>query len=133
MECNNTRGSPFWDMAPRTPLKFNRSSGGTVRQNLQRLLATCFHLVSCLVYSSTLKMKTCSSKSLVDFDEIEFFITNSLRTSDLHSIIRIFISLLFPGKLKPGITYYIRNCAQEADSCKHIIFLYVYVIRIYCQ
>jgi hypothetical protein len=35
---------------------------------LQALLANCFMLVSCLAYSSTLKMEaTCSSEMSVDF------------------------------------------------------------------
>jgi hypothetical protein len=37
----------------------------------EALLATCFTLVSCLAYSSTLKMAaTCSSETSVDFQRI---------------------------------------------------------------
>jgi hypothetical protein len=55
------------------------------------LLDTCFMLVSCLAYSSTLKMEaTCSSETSVDFQrttvrcipEDKLFIITTVRTSD---------------------------------------------------
>jgi hypothetical protein len=53
--------SIFWDITPCSLFKVNRRFGGTE-------LATCFMLVSCLVYYSTLKMKvTCFSEMLDDF------------------------------------------------------------------
>jgi hypothetical protein len=61
--------SIFWDITPCSPLKVNRRFGGTCRLHLQgrALLATCFALVSCFYYSSTLKMNTRSSETSVDF------------------------------------------------------------------
>jgi hypothetical protein len=49
------KDSVFWDITPCSPMKVIRRFGGTWR--LQALLFfSCFLLVSCLVYSSTLKM-----------------------------------------------------------------------------
>jgi hypothetical protein len=51
----------LWDITPCSPLKANRSFGGT-------LLVTCFMLVSWWAYSSTLNMEaTCSSETTFDF------------------------------------------------------------------
>jgi hypothetical protein len=68
------------DITPCSPLKFNRHFGRTCRLHLQsRKIGQArsqlepdskqsFMLVSCLAYSSTLKMKaTCSSETSVDF------------------------------------------------------------------
>jgi hypothetical protein len=56
----------FWDITPRSPLKVNRSFGGTFR--LRALLVTCFILRSCSAYSSTLNIEaTCSSETSVYF------------------------------------------------------------------
>jgi hypothetical protein len=42
-----------------------------VSYNTTALLAVCFMLVSCLSYTSTLKMEaTCSSETVVDFRQI---------------------------------------------------------------
>jgi hypothetical protein len=58
--------SIFQDIMVSSLLKVNQYFRGTYP--LLPLLAACFMLVSCLVYSSNLKMgATCSSKSLVDF------------------------------------------------------------------
>jgi hypothetical protein len=56
------KSSIFWDITPCSPLNVNRHFGGTYR-----LLTTSFTLVTCLAYSSTLKMEaTCSSETSVD-------------------------------------------------------------------
>jgi hypothetical protein len=68
------------DTKPYTQLKVNRRFGRTFRLNFrdgkiskaanQRevLLSTCFTMVSCLAYFSTLEMDaTCSSETSVDF------------------------------------------------------------------
>jgi hypothetical protein len=74
----------FWDTTPYSPLKFNRRFEGTSRPNLsdrkakrettmnqairKALLGACFMLVSCLTYSSTLKIKaTFFIETSVDF------------------------------------------------------------------
>jgi hypothetical protein len=55
--------SIFWDIPPSRPLKVNRRFEGT-----NRLLATCFMLISCLPYSSALSMKAAyTSETPVDF------------------------------------------------------------------
>jgi hypothetical protein len=66
--------SIFWDIMQCSPLKVNRRFGKVFRLQLQvrrissALLSTCFLLVSCLAYSSTLKMEaTCSSEKWVGF------------------------------------------------------------------
>jgi hypothetical protein len=73
--------SIFWDIIPGSPLKVNRRFGGTYRLHLQQetimkqevrraMLATCFTLVSYLLYSSTLTMEvTCSSETSVEFQQ----------------------------------------------------------------
>jgi hypothetical protein len=75
------KSSIFWDTKPCSPLKVNRRLEGTCRLHLQSgrirqvrnqpeklCLPPAFTLVSCLVYSSTLKMEaTYSSKTSVDF------------------------------------------------------------------
>jgi hypothetical protein len=79
--------SIFWDITPCSPLKV-------------ALLATCFMLVSCLTYSSTLKMAaTCSSKKSVAVQrttrryipEDKVFITTAVRTSNL-----TYVDMSFP-------------------------------------
>jgi hypothetical protein len=67
----------FWNITPCRSLKVNRRFGGTCRLHVQgktiskarnqhEALLTCFMLVSCLAYCSTLKMEaTCSSKMSV--------------------------------------------------------------------
>jgi hypothetical protein len=58
----------LWHTTPCIPLKVNQRFGKTCRLHLQALLATYFTLVSCLTYSSTVKMGTiCSSETSVDF------------------------------------------------------------------
>jgi hypothetical protein len=53
----------FWDITPCSPLKVDY-----VREEHFALLAACFMLVSCLAYSSTLKMEAiCSSKMQDEF------------------------------------------------------------------
>jgi hypothetical protein len=76
--------STFWDITPHSPLKVNQSFGGTYSLHLQSrrisqarkqrenrwksLLSTTFTLVSCLDYSSTLKIEaTYSSETSFDF------------------------------------------------------------------
>jgi hypothetical protein len=52
--------SILWDIMTCCPLEVKRRFGGTSRLYLQgrsSLLAICFMLVSCLSYSSTLKIK----------------------------------------------------------------------------
>jgi hypothetical protein len=74
------KSSIFWDITLCSPLKVNRRCGGTSRLHLQgpkinqarNQRETClppeFTLVSCLAYSSTLKMEaTYSSETSVDF------------------------------------------------------------------
>jgi hypothetical protein len=54
----------LWDITPFSPLKVNRRIGGTYRS----CLPPGFTLISCLAYSSALKMEaTCSSETSVDF------------------------------------------------------------------
>jgi hypothetical protein len=67
------KSSIFWDISSCSLLKVNRRFGGTCRLHLQgrrisqALLATCFILVYCLDYSSTLKMEAkCSSETSFD-------------------------------------------------------------------
>jgi hypothetical protein len=58
----------LWHIMQFIPLKVNRRFGKTCRLHLQALLATCFRLVSCLTYSSTLKVGAIrSSETSVDF------------------------------------------------------------------
>jgi hypothetical protein len=58
----------FRTITPFSPLKVSRRFVGTYCHDLQGLLATCWMLVSCLSYSSTLKMEaTCSPGTSVDF------------------------------------------------------------------
>jgi hypothetical protein len=68
--------SVFWDITPCSPLKVNRRFGGTCRLHLQgprinharNQHEAGSKQVSCLTYSSTLKMEAiCSSETLVDF------------------------------------------------------------------
>jgi hypothetical protein len=55
------KGSIFWDVMPRSPLKVECCFRG-------HFISTCFMLVTCLDYSSALGMEaTCSSKTSVDF------------------------------------------------------------------
>jgi hypothetical protein len=70
------KGSVFWDIMLCSPL-----DAGSKQK-----LAVCFMLISCLAYSSALKMElTCSSETLVGYQrttcviskKIEFFITNN--------------------------------------------------------
>jgi hypothetical protein len=57
------KSSIFWDIMPCSPLEVNGRSGGS-----RRSVATYFTLVSCLAYSSTLRMEaTCSCETSVDF------------------------------------------------------------------
>jgi hypothetical protein len=52
------KNSIFWDLIPYGLLKINQ----------QAVLADCITLVSCLAYSSTMKIEaTCPSETLVDF------------------------------------------------------------------
>jgi hypothetical protein len=80
-----TKNYILWDIPPCIPLKVNRRFKGTCRLHLQDwrirqarnqnetaagtpLLTSCFMLVSCLSFSSILKMEaTCSSETSVDF------------------------------------------------------------------
>jgi hypothetical protein len=73
-----TKSSLFWDITPCSPLKDNRRFGGTCLLHLQGwrisqarnhvCLPPAFTLVSCLAYSSTLKIEeTWSSETSVDF------------------------------------------------------------------
>jgi hypothetical protein len=56
-----------WNITPCSSLKVKWHFGGTYHHHLQGLHATCFMLVSCLVYSLTLKIEvTCSFKMSVD-------------------------------------------------------------------
>jgi hypothetical protein len=77
---NTLKNSVFWDITPCSPSKINWRFGEICRLHRQSrrisqaikqresLFATCFTLVSCLSYSSTLKMEvTCSSETSVDF------------------------------------------------------------------
>jgi hypothetical protein len=65
------KSSVYWDIPPHSPLKVSRRFGGTVRLHLQgwrvsqarneheagkKSRSACFMLISCLAYSSTLKM-----------------------------------------------------------------------------
>jgi hypothetical protein len=67
------KNSIFWDIRPFSLLNVNRPFGRICRVHLQRrrisqtknlLLDTCLMLVSCIAYSSTLKMEAmCSSET----------------------------------------------------------------------
>jgi hypothetical protein len=74
------RSSIFWDVTPRSTLKVNRRFGGTyllrlqgrrirqARNQRESRWQDAFTLVTCLVYSLTLKMEAaCSSKISFDF------------------------------------------------------------------
>jgi hypothetical protein len=67
----------FWDVPPCSPLKLNGSFGAG-----RALLATDFMLVSCLAYSSTLKMEEmCFLETSVDFQRgVEYQILQSYIT-----------------------------------------------------
>jgi hypothetical protein len=57
-------------------------------------IATCFMLVSCLAYSSNLRMKaTCSSKTSADFQRTTRRYIPEDRTLHNHQILRIILSL----------------------------------------
>jgi hypothetical protein len=61
----DTRSEDYEDIMPCSQLKINRRFERTCRLVL---LATCFMLISCLAYFSTLKMEiTSSSETSVDF------------------------------------------------------------------
>jgi hypothetical protein len=58
----------FWDITAYSPLKVNGRFGRTCHLHLQIRTISQARMVSCLVYSSTLKMKAnCSSETSVDF------------------------------------------------------------------
>jgi hypothetical protein len=60
--------SIFWNTEACSVVKFNRRLGRTYLYVLDHLLAACFMLVSCLSYSSTLKMEaTYFSETSVNF------------------------------------------------------------------
>jgi hypothetical protein len=65
------KNSLFWNVTPHSLLKFSRRLGGTCRLHLQSrvaLLATSFRLVSCLAYSSVVKIEaTCFFEASMDF------------------------------------------------------------------
>jgi hypothetical protein len=83
-------GSPascYTDYAILAPFK----PQGKLKNSHTILLATCFILVSCLAYSSTLKTEaTCSSEKPVDFNGLygvmsqktDLILTNAVKTSD---------------------------------------------------
>jgi hypothetical protein len=50
------KGSIYWDVTPCSTSKLNRNCIGTCSSYVV-LLTTCFKLVSCLSYSSALKME----------------------------------------------------------------------------
>jgi hypothetical protein len=59
--------SIFWDITPCSLLKDNISE----EPSGSRIQATCFALVSCLVYFTTLKIEeACSSETLADFQRL---------------------------------------------------------------
>jgi hypothetical protein len=70
----------FWHITPRTLLKFNRHFGRTCCLHLQdrTLLATSFMIISCLAYSSTLKLETCSSEMSIDFQGLHGVISQKM-------------------------------------------------------
>jgi hypothetical protein len=58
----------FWDIMSYSSLKVNHFEGTYHLRVAEALLATCFMLVSCSAYSSTLKMKAIfSSEMSLDF------------------------------------------------------------------
>jgi hypothetical protein len=68
LQALDVKSSVFCDITPCSLLKIIRRFGGIYLIDLQVLLATCLRLLSCLAYSSTLKMEaTCSSETSVDF------------------------------------------------------------------
>jgi hypothetical protein len=54
----------FWYITPCRPVKVNRQLGGMCLLHLQ--LVACFMLVSCLAFSSTLKMEAAYSSEMSD-------------------------------------------------------------------
>jgi hypothetical protein len=87
--------SVFGDVTPCSPARINQRLGGPYRLYLQETskkqarIAACFLLVSCLAYSSTLKMEAiCSSEMLIGFyrttwyytQEDRIFIVTAVRT-----------------------------------------------------
>jgi hypothetical protein len=93
-EKNNAKSSFFWGISPCRQLKVNWLFGGTCRLHLQgrrisqarnQLESRCFGLVSCLSYSSTLKMEgTCSSETSVDFQLSTWRYISEDRTLHIH-------------------------------------------------
>jgi hypothetical protein len=83
---HNVKSSISWDIMSCSPSKVDQHFGGQYRLFIQgrrisqtrnqseinvALLATCFSLVSCFTYFSTLKTKAiCSSETFVDFQRI---------------------------------------------------------------
>jgi hypothetical protein len=62
------KGSIFWDITPRSPLKVNRCFGGTFRLHFQGPgIKKPAHTTFLLGYSSTPKMVKCSPETSVDF------------------------------------------------------------------
>jgi hypothetical protein len=79
--------SVFWDITPYSPMKVNQDFREMYRFHLQgrTLLSTCFTLVSCLAYFSTLKMEAkCSSETSVDFKRITRCCTPENKTPHNH-------------------------------------------------
>jgi hypothetical protein len=64
--------SPRWGMTPRRTYRETVSRNVTLTLKQFALLAVCFLLVSCLAFSSTLKMEeTCSSEMSVEITGIQ--------------------------------------------------------------
>jgi REP element-mobilizing transposase RayT len=80
------KNSVFWFIMPYSPLEVDRHFGVSSRHHRQgrRMLAICLTLVSCMDYSSTLKMEaTCSSASSVDFQQTKWRYISKCRTPQL--------------------------------------------------
>jgi hypothetical protein len=89
------KSATFWDITPCSPLKANRRFGGTYRlhpqgrkvsraRNQQLCLPPAFTLVSCSVYSPTLKMEAiCSSETSVRIYQDTVSYPTAVRTSGI--------------------------------------------------
>jgi hypothetical protein len=107
----------FWDITPCSPLKMNQRFGRTSRLHLQGRRTSQANqyeagtmLVSCLVYSSTLKMEAiCFSETSVDFQRAIWRYIPEDRTSVLFLPTRFQIVLastqspIFPGLIARSV------------------------------
>jgi hypothetical protein len=121
------KSSIIWDTTPCSPLKVNCHFGCTCLLNLQlrRINQTRnwheagskFMLISCLAYSSALKMVSCSSETLVDFQMIIWsYISQKTELFNMQPHFQINMSQ-FIINMRIYITSYVKKC-------KYVTYLY---------